>query len=212
MSLRTTSLSRPRYEKNPQRVTLATAWQRFWSRHLDMTFCSLILVFLLGVVSYYLPGFVAKPANLTEMFTYAVILITILMAMDAFCLAFLGQTFGRALAGIKVIKKSGDRLTFFEALYRNLQVLFFGMGFGLPILHLIVMWFAYFGVRDGIETSWDRSRYTYVISESSSLGSTILTAALNIILMFTINLVHEGFNQSRDEAAVTTSDVSRSGA
>jgi uncharacterized RDD family membrane protein YckC len=212
MSLETVSWARSRYHNNAQHVVLATAWQRFWSRNLDLIFLSLLISFLSGVLKYHFPESFSAPANLNEVLASYFLMFTISVAFDAFCLAVFGQTFGRALAGIRVIKKTGNRLTFFEAFYRNVLVFIFGMFFIIPFLECISMLFAYFRVRDGVETIWDQSLDTYVVSESASLGSTFLTAVLSIFLLVTISIVDDGFEQSRIEAVVTNSDVAESGA
>lgn len=209
MSLKTTSWARSGYDNNARHVVLATAGQRFWSRQLDVAFLLLIISFVSGVLSHYFPDAFSTPTNLTGIIPSFLFTLTFLMAMDAFCLAFFGQTFGRALAGIKVIKKSGRRLTLFEAFYRNMLVLIVGMFLYLPFLDLIAMLFAYSRISNGRETIWDESLDTYVISESASFGGTILTAVLTIGLILTISVVQDGFGQSLDQAELTASEFAR---
>lgn len=173
------------YHRFVGQVELATTWQRFWSRQLD--FFTWLLVSSLAVGLLW-PVDSVNWRNVSDVSVLLNLILFLFMTtiLDALCLAIFGQTFGRALAGIRVVKKSGDRLSFTEAFYRNVQVLVTGMGCALPLVYFLALYFAFSNLRKGVETGWDARMGTRVIAEHASLGRTLMTATLYILLLVAI--------------------------
>lgn len=166
---------------------LATAWARYWSRLLDITIGLMAAGFLLGLVfpNTFLKLLDAVGGN--DLLLFLIFLPVVFLA-DALWNAVLGQTLGRAIAGIRIQKKSGNRLSVSEALNRNAQVYVKGFGLGLPLVSLFTFANAHGKVKAGEETSWDDSCDTTVVAEAASLGRTTLTAVLYLMLVFAIQV------------------------
>ena len=76
------------------------------------------------------------------------------------------STPGKALLGIRVIHKSGRRLTYKEGLIRTFQRLAFGMGFCLPGISIIAMINSFIKISKGEELIWNKNiRYTILESK-----------------------------------------------
>ncbi len=71
---------------------------------------------------------------------------------------------------------------------RNWQVYVKGLALGLPLVALFTLVNAYGKVKTGLETSWDESINTRVLSKGASLGRTMVTATLYMLVIFAIDV------------------------
>ena len=188
-------------------VSDATAWSRYWSRLLDLTIWMGVCGFLLG---FLFPNIFLKLLEITggNDLLVGVMLLPAVILIDALCLAAFGQTIGRAIAGIRVTKISGQRLTVSEAVNRNLQVYVKGLGLGIPIVSLVTLLNAHGKISAGQETSWDESVETRVVAESASLARTILTALLYILAIAAIQIWDMERERTLDREMPRQSDFS----
>lgn len=188
-------------------VSSATAWSRYWSRLLDLIIWMGVCGFLFGAL---FPNIFLKLLDITggNDFLVGVVLLPAVILIDALCLAAFGQTVGRAVAGIRVIKTSGERLTVSEAVNRNLQVYVKGLGLGIPLISLVTLLNAYGKISTDQETSWDESVETRVIGESASLARTILTAILYVLAIAAIQIWDMESERTLDREMPRQSDFS----
>jgi uncharacterized RDD family membrane protein YckC len=200
-------LSGDNFEAGEEFVSDATAWSRYWSRLLDLTIWMGFCGFLLG---FLFPTIFLKLLEITggNDLLVGVILLPAVILIDALCLAAFGQTIGRAIASIRVIKISGERLTLSDAVNRNLQVYVKGLGLGIPLVSLVTLLNAHGKVNAGQETSWDESVETRVVAESASLARTILTALLYILAVASIQIWDMESERTLDREMPRQSDFS----
>lgn len=130
-------------------MTIARPWVRFFARFIDY----ILFFFLIGlsqVVAYYYffysPLFFISWPAATFIWCF----------IEAFCLYAWGRTPGKALLGIRIVSKSGKKLTYGAGLSRALSVWLLGLGAMMPLINLVTLSVACVKLsRNGI-TSWDK--------------------------------------------------------
>lgn len=80
---------------------------------------------------------------LTESLTFAVTGHFAGVVLSASSFALVGTTPGKYLLGVEVRTFQGERLTFVDAMGREMRILFRGLGLSIPIVNLIAMGVAY---------------------------------------------------------------------
>jgi hypothetical protein len=143
----------------------ATPWRRYWARALDIT----LSVFLAAVlVSAVRPGLSARLSAMTgQRWTVVLMLLPFALLLDALMYRALGNTPGKAIAGIKALETQGRRrLSAAAYLGRNFAVYVFGLGLGLPLMSLVTLLWSYRRAADAAGVIWDRfcGSRVYVLS------------------------------------------------
>jgi uncharacterized RDD family membrane protein YckC len=171
----------------PISMNLAVPWQRFWARLLDNLIWVTGLSFLLGMLwpSLFQDGgfFAAKGAETL----LAWFLLPFAMALDAIAFTVFGNTFGKWVAGIKILTLRGERLPFQEYLKRNFGVYGFGLGTGFPLVSLFTLISSYDRAKKGEIMSWDEAAGTRSFALSTNRGRLWLAAGLYIVLVMLLN-------------------------
>lgn len=134
----------------------ATPWRRYWARSIDIA----VSTFVVGVLISAL-----RPALLNQLtgaahgsWIVVLILLPFALTMDAAILWALGNTPGKAIAGVKVLaEESGRPLSAAAYLGRNFGVYVFGLGLGIPLVGLITLIVSYRHAAAGEISRWDRS-------------------------------------------------------
>ena len=119
------------------------------------------------------------------------------MVVDAFCLALLGNTLGRAIVGIRVETIRHERLSVPIALYRNGFVYLEGFGLGIPLVSLFTQISSYRTIKAGQQTPWDKDLYTRVYEVSSGPIRTFICAVLVVIAIAAPFIIKETDRQRR---------------
>ena len=155
---------------------MAKPWSRYWSRMLDIHLWSWPVTF--GVAALF-------PAQTNALLVYDergyalfFLSLPLIMVVDAFCLALLGNTPGRAIVGIRVETIRHQRLPVPIALYRNGLVYLKGLGLGIPLVALWTLISSVYNASAGEQTSWDKDLYTRVYDVSSGPVRTFICAIL----------------------------------
>jgi uncharacterized RDD family membrane protein YckC len=138
----------------------ASAWRRFWSRRVDL----IIEIFVLSIASVLIfPHFFSALADdFGTWIMLEIALLPIAFLLDAVCLATFGNTVGRKLAGVRVVRVDGARVSLNTALQRNLRVYLMGCGLGLPFVSMITMIHSHSTVSQGKKAAWDLACETEV--------------------------------------------------
>lgn len=131
--------------------TIQAPWRRFFARTLDEAFytiiwyCFLILVFDMNLANR------GSGARLLD------ILMTLLftIVLEPLQLTLFGTTLGKWILGLHVWHNDDRKLTFSEALERTKQVLFYGLGFHIPIFEPIRMWKSYKACTERESLTWE---------------------------------------------------------
>lgn len=156
---------------------LARPWPRYWAKSLDLILIGGALFGVLG-----LAGLVTAADPRMDRLL-GLLAIPVVLALEAIILALTGQTPGKALAGIRVIRAAGGKPALGTALLRALRLWLFGLALGLPLLSLGTLIYNFVKLRKGRLTSWDAREETRVIATASSLKRTIVTAIVALALM-----------------------------
>jgi uncharacterized RDD family membrane protein YckC len=182
----------------------ASPWRRYWARSLDISICVFVMAVLVGALS---PTLLAQ-STLGEARGWILLLalLPLSLALDTLIYWALGNSPGKAIAGIKVLKEDGRRpLSAPVHLRRNLGVYLFGLGLGLPLLSLITLIWSYGRAAAAEPSIWDRFARSRVYALSGGGRRTWLAAG--VYLLGTLGLfafgLHERQNDSRYTAAHT---------
>jgi len=157
----------------------ATPWRRYWARSVDLTVSSLLVGVLLAAIR---PGLLAQlNAPTGREWIILVLLLPFALAMDALVYWALGNTPGKAMAGIKVLQEGGARPPGALAyLGRNFGVYVFGLGLGLPLIGLLTLIYGYRRAAAGEIAMWDRLSGSRAYALSAAEARTWVTAGVYV--------------------------------
>ena len=162
-------------------LALATPWRRFWARSLDLAVSSMLVGVLLGVIRPSLATYVGTPTGLEAI----IILLSVLpvaLTMDALIYWAMGNTPGKAIAAIEVLRAGGGRpLSAPAYLGRNFGVYVFGLGLGLPLISLLTLFLGYRRAAAGEVSNWDRFCESRAYALSAAEVRTWVTACVYVI-------------------------------
>lgn len=171
----------PPIEDLAEPTFFATAWQRFWSKNLDIAILSLGVG---AAVGYLFPEFfLAQLSNDPSGRLLGLMILPVVFAVDAIILSMFGNTLGRALIGIRVETLDRSRLDILTAIGRGLRVWCFGCAFGIPIATLFTYKANFDKLKRGELTSWDDGLGTRVRQTDTS---TIRTSLVGIAAIITL--------------------------
>ncbi|MFO0690014.1 MAG: RDD family protein [Myxococcota bacterium] len=138
-------------------VGLATPWRRYWARSLDILVFSFAIGIGLGAVapSLFAEGGVFGGPGGTYLSNW--LMLPFVMLLDGLVVGLFGTTLGKAIAGIRTCRISGERLSIRTAIQRNFEIWWYGLGTGLPIITLLTLANAYSQVADGKMAHWEAS-------------------------------------------------------
>ena len=135
-------------------------WRRYFARLSDTIINGLLgaAVFfvswsLLASVSF--TSFIEGSLASNGIFMSAVISF-MAMLVNGLSIGVCGNTLGKWLFGIKVRHQDQSKLTIRNAINREWAVLVWGLGFGIPVINLIMSWKSLRSLQDAGITSWDK--------------------------------------------------------
>jgi hypothetical protein len=133
----------------------ATPWRRYWARALDIAVSTFLVAALISAIR---PGLIPQSnAVIGQKWLLMLWLLPFALLMDTLLYWALGNTPGKAIAGIKVLDERGrTRLGARAYLGRNFGVYVFGLGLGLPLIGLITLIVTYRRAAAAQPSSWDR--------------------------------------------------------
>lgn len=134
-------------------------WRRFFARMLDLNLYALVWGALLAFV---FRSNLLERAGVLEWIDLLMALLMMLF-LEPLWLKLWGTTPGKALFGLRVESEDGRRLDYFDGLNRTAHVLWYGMGFQIPVYNLVRLWKSYKQHGEG-EMSWDEG-YSYEVKE-----------------------------------------------
>lgn len=138
-------------------IELATPWRRYWARFLDITIFSAVIGVALGLI---MPSLLAPDGPLYtpvgEQLVGWIILPVVMMA-DAVVMGLFGTTPGKAIAGVRVSGIEGARPTVGQAMRRNFQLWWYGLGTGFPLITLFTLIASYRKAARGEPLRWEEA-------------------------------------------------------
>ena len=154
---------------------------------LDTTFNGLIGFSLFGFAFYAIAPYTAN-----SFFSYFesgagriidIILTTFTAAIIGGALVGVtGFTLGKLIFEVKVTRLDGSKLGLVAGLSRDFIIFVKGLGFGVPIVAMITMWFSYKGLTDSGATSWDKG--SYIVWHRPSGTAQYILNVIGVILIF----------------------------
>lgn len=180
---------------------LATPWRRYWARSFDLLVSSFLAAVLLGAIR---PSLLAHVRAMTgQGWIIVLLLLPLAFTMDALIHWTLGNTPGKALAGIKVLREGERAVGAAAYLGRNFGVYVFGLGLGLPLISLLTLLHGYRRAVAAETSIWDRLSGSRAYAHSGAPGRTWVTAAAYVLAITTLVALglHAQHNRSRYAAA-----------
>ncbi|MGQ3089251.1 MAG: RDD family protein [Methylophilus sp.] len=133
----------------------AGRWKRFFARIFDLWLALLIVTFgsgyILGQVSIAFIEFINNANN----HLIGILYLPLGLVLDAAIYHFFGNTPGKAILGLKVVKNIDLPLTSREYLSRNFSLWGSGLAFGLPLINLFTMANQFGRLKKGEQASYD---------------------------------------------------------
>lgn len=160
---------------------LATPWRRYWARFLDLTIFSILLALAAGFImpSLFVEGGPFYGPGSDQLVGWLV--LPFAMIADGIVLGLFGTTPGKAIAGVHVSGVRGARLKVGDAIQRNLQVWWYGLGTGFPIISLFTLISAYRKASRGEPMRWETSTGGRSYAKGTA-ARTVLTALICVAI------------------------------
>lgn len=173
----------PRVQRDQGRSTTPRPWIRFWAKLVDVWLWVIVLGLLVGLL---FPRWSAE----TNETLVGLILLACTVPIHALLLSTSGTTVGKALFNIKVTH-NGRKLTFGQALGREVLVYLRGFGLGIPIVSLFTQIAAYGDLKKVGSSSWDRENGNVVTHNDPGVAGVIgaiaiLGSAFTLMLLGTM--------------------------
>lgn len=153
-----------------QSMPLASRWSRFLARLFDLNWQTTLVA--LVIVPFLNP---ATPALFLGLIALPMALI-----LDGVLYPIVRRPPGKALLGLRLARKDGSRLSFWQYLDRNLSLWASGLAFGLPILFVFALVRQSFRLSKGRAASYDTDSGFEVRAESLTLTRKAIFGALLI--------------------------------
>ena len=161
-------------------LELAPPWRRYWARSLDLIISMVLVAVLVGAIR---PSLLAQlQATPGREWATMLVLLPCAFAMDTLVHWALGNTPGKAIAGIKPLAAGGARALSAPAhLRRNFGVYVFGFGLGLPLVSLLTLIYGYGRAAASEVSIWDRLSGSRVYALSDAQLRTWVTAGVYVL-------------------------------
>lgn len=169
--------------RTEQTTQLATPWRRYWARMLDITIFSMLVGIVFGIVapSAFMPGGMFGTKVGEQLVGW--IFLPLALIIDGVVLGLFGGTPGKAIAGVSVRGVGGAMPPVADAMQRNFQLWWYGLGTGFPLISIYTLILSYRKVSSGEQTRWELSTGMRSYARGG-VTRTVLTAFVAILLMF----------------------------
>lgn len=169
-------------------------WRRYAARVIDLTLLGLIgmapIFILLLVLAPDAGDWLVGGSWIASLFVLGPLSWFVAAPINAFFLTRWRATPGKWLFGLRVSGAEGGRLRFRQALTRELHLLFWGAGLGLPLIGLLCMVRSYFDLENDNRTRWDAAAGSLVEARGIAgwqlagvIVGTVLVAAIKMMDM-----------------------------
>src|SRR6185437_11435312 len=163
----------------------ATPWRRYWARLIDLTVSMFLVAVMTGAIRPSLIG--QLNAAVGAKWVVLLLLLPVALVLDAGIYQALGNTPGKAIAGIKALTQDGRRMLSAPVyLGRNFGVYFFGIGLGLPLVNLFTLIYGYRRAAAGEMSTWDRLCGSRVCALTEGTRRTWLAAGLYALAVIAV--------------------------
>lgn len=165
---------------NADSATHVRPWVRYWARYLDIVIFAIVFGLFLGI-------FVPSVLETSDIFL-TILILFVWAFVESVLLSNWGTTPGKWLLRVQLKDEKGDKPEFSKALNRSFAVWFRGLGFGIPIVTLFTLIFAYNRLTKQGITSWDEDGHFIVTHGKVGVIRTIVAIAIFAAFIFFIAL------------------------
>ena len=173
-------------------------WRRYFARMLDLLLYDLFWQILLALVFN---------VNLTGRGFWAICLdscvaIIFMLFLEPLWLHFLGTTPGKAIFGLRIENSDGSYLSYSEGLERTWGVIGSGLGYNIPILHLVRLWKSYNRCTEFESQPWEYDVF-YTIRDTKWYRALFyIGVRIAFIFIFTVVLLSQRLPPNRGALTV----------
>lgn len=169
-------------------------WRRYFARFLDNLLWSMLLMFLLSIglasvneqVFLHLISLMEEPGGGLIAMILGIVLSLI---PNAVLIGLTGGNLGKWLFGICVLDAADRPIGIIASFKREIRVLFYGLGLGVPIVSLVTMVIAYRKLKQDGATSWDQVLAAKVVHRKNGIAQYIGFAVGLILLIGLFGLI-----------------------
>ena len=150
-------------------------WLRFWARSFDLTLFFLVPAYIVGPYLRY------NIANNSILWIY--IIFVFAFVLESLTMTLFGNTPGKSLLNIKVVKTDSSSVGFTDAITRSLNVWLIGYAAGLPFIPIFSLSYCYLNAKKhNGNAPWDRKNALAVVHTPVALMKSIIFTILFIAL------------------------------
>jgi uncharacterized RDD family membrane protein YckC len=167
-----------------------TPWRRYAARSLDLLVFGYAGLAIIGFVFYAVAPYTAD--QFFSVFTApgGIILDFIITALvgcvlNGIIIGLSGSSLGKLLFGIMIVDQNGFKIGASQGIQRDLSVYVRGLGLGVPVVSLIMLWMSYSKLKQTGSTSWDTEKSYSVWHRPSGPGQYMLNI-LGILLLIVV--------------------------
>ena len=148
-------------------------WLRYLAKWIDCAITGVLAVKIIFSGSSPLPAYYPVFGSILAIFIW--------IPIETLLLATIGTSPGRWVAGLRVTGKNREKLKFFDALTRTVNLSFWGLAFAIFPIALFTLYSAYKNIKLTGETKWDRLAESIVLYESPGQIKIMLFGLLLVI-------------------------------
>lgn len=175
----------------------AGAWRRLLARLFDMWWeiltIAIVSIFAMAALSNAFLAWAVSPGGAQML---ALVFIPLAFILDAALLARFGATPGKAMLGLRVQTRDGERLTWGQATRRNFALWLAGLALTIPLLTLLTMGRQGWRVARGRPASYDEGRYQ-VLAQPLGWARRLAFAVLALALLLALGVMSRGEQPQR---------------
>ena len=177
----------PRYAPPEDRyvppMSIRYPWRRFFARIIDLTICGAVWLTVYALGFHW-----NQPQNLWTALLNTYVGWGLLLLLEPLCLHFWGTTPGKAVFGISILSKTGEKLTWKEAQDRTWQVFGRGFGYEIPICDLWRLWKSYKACQEGEREPWESGEIYKIADDKvwrcwTCVGIFLLNIGLTVLIL-----------------------------
>lgn len=166
-------------------------WRRYFARMLDIYLIALVSLPIISLIlCRYSASFINLATNPNKQDVLNIMMLPVVLFLEAIIFGFFGNTPGKALLGLKVIKANDEPLGFMQYLKRNLTIWWNGLAFGIPLLSILAMISQANLVRKCQLTSYDSTHSCKVIMQSVSFIKTAIFLIFFLVVLSVFSSFH----------------------
>ena len=168
-------------------------WRRFFARTVDVMSIGILIFFLfLLVLGYLFPQNINGFIKFIENPILAGIALYLLwLPFEALFLSAAGTTPAKWIFGIRVTKKTGEKLSYTTAFKRAFLVFVQGEGLGIPFVTLFTRLFAYQRITKTGTTLWDTSIDSIVTHKKWGLLRASASVFITLVVLVFMSILNQ---------------------